>query len=260
MATHGISFLLRCRNEEAALQRSLESLKGLTIEHEIIVVLHRCTDRSADIVVEAADKNPNIKIYTYDIEISRAGYQTLATDIGSPHSIMTYYNWCKARATKPWLFKWDGDFIASPALIDFLNNDSSKWVKRSTLSYIIHAKDETGKNYEPYLSCGLASYGKYIFWETPLYAPPLDSTKLDASIYIEHASKLDTVKSYWTTGKPWFETEESEEAILVRGRYDRLVSEFGPEPQGMARAANPECDPPFLRIRAANPPYVNFTV
>ena len=256
MATNGISFLLRCRNEEATLQRSLESLKPLTIEHEIIVVLHRCTDRSADIVAAAADTNPNIKIYTYDTEISRAGYQTLATDSGSGHSIMTYYNWCRSKATKPWAFKWDGDFVASPALIDFLNNGT--WSNRSTMRYIIHAKDETGKNYEPYLSCGLASYGKFIFWEVPLYSPPIESTTLDASICIEHVSKLDTVKSYWTATKPWFETEQSEEAATVRGRYDRLVADFGPEPQGMARASNPECDSHYLRIKAATPPYVNF--
>ena len=142
------------------------------------------------------------------------------------------------------------------SLIDFLN--SKFWTNRSTMRYIIHAKDETGKNYEPYLSCGLANYGKFIFWEVPLYAPPIETITLDASIYIDHVSKLDTVKSYWTAGKPWFETEDSEEAATVKGRYDRLVADFGPEPQGMARASNPACDSPYLRIKATNPPYVNF--
>ena len=253
----GISFLLRCRNEEANLQQSLDSLKDLTIEHEIIVVLHLCTDRSAEIAAAAAADNPNIKIYTYDTEISRAGYQTLATDHGSPHSIMTYYNWCRSKATKPWAFKWDGDFTASPALIDFLNKGD--WSRRSTFRYIIHAKDETGKNYEPYLSCGLAGYGKYIFWEVPLYAPPMESKQLDAAICIEHVSKLNNVKSYWTATTPWFETKESEEAATVRDRMAKLIAEFGPEPKGMARASNPECDSPFLRIKAANPSYVSLT-
>jgi hypothetical protein len=105
---------------------------------------------------------------------------------------------------------------------------------------------------------GLAGYGKYIFWEVPLYYPDSTSTTLDSSIYIKHASILETIKSYWTTGTPWYETEDSEEAARVRDRMVRLTEEFGPEPQGMARAANPECDSPFLRIKAANPPYVNF--
>jgi glycosyltransferase involved in cell wall biosynthesis len=253
----GISFLLRCRNEEATLQQSLESLKPLTIEHEIILVLHLCTDRSAEIATIAAANNPNIKIFTYDVELSRAGYQTLATDSGSPHSIMTYYNWCRAKATKPWIFKWDADFVASPGLITYLN--SREWNPEKTTRIVIHAKDETSKNWESYLSCGLAGYGKYIFWEVPLFFPPTTSISLDPEQYIDHVSKLSNIKGYWKAAKPWFETEVSEEAVRVKERYDRLVAEFGPEPEGMARASNPACDSPFLRIKAANPDYVNFT-
>jgi glycosyltransferase involved in cell wall biosynthesis len=254
--SEGISFILRCRNEEATLERSLQSLKALIIPHEIIVILHRCTDQSADIVINAAEKNPNIRIFTYDTEISRAGYQTLATDYGSPHSIMTYYNWCRAKATKPWIFKWDADFIASPALINYLN--ANTWAARAAHRIIIHAKDERERNWEPYLSCGHAGFGKYIFWEVPLW--PQDSTHetLDVSIFIEHASKLDNMKAYWKTPTPWYETEISEDAALVKSRMQRLTEEFGPEPQGMARASNPDCDSPFLRVQAANPSYVNF--
>jgi len=252
----GIAFLVRCRDEEATLERSLQSLETLTISHEIIIVLHRCTDRSADIAAAAADKNPNIRIFTYDTEISRAGYQTLATDAASAHSIMTYYKWCKAKTTKPWIFKWDADFIATPALIDYLNGQP--WTPQPPHKIMIHAKDESGKNWEPYLSTGLASYGKYIFWEVPLWYPPVSEITLNPPIYIEHVSKLATMKSYWTASTPWYETEASEEATLVRSRMQRLQEEFGPEPQGMARASNPECDPPFIRIRDAKPAYINF--
>jgi len=247
---------MRCRNEEDTLERSLQSLEALTIPHEIIVILHRCTDRSADIAAAAADKNPHIRVYTYDVEISRAGYQTLATDAASAHSIMTYYNWCKAKATKSWFFKWDADFIASPPLIDYLNGQP--WTPQLPHKIMIHAKDASGKNWEPYLSSGLASYGKYIFWEVPLWYPPMTETVLNGSIYIEHASTLDTIKSYWTTPTPWYETEISEEAALVKSRIQRLQEEFGPEPQGMARASNPACDSPFIRIRDAKPTYVNL--
>lgn len=254
----GISFLVRCRNEEATLQQSLDSLKALTIPHEIVVILHRCTDRSADIAATAADTNPNIRIYTYDTEVSVAGYQSLATDFKSPHSFMTYCNWCLAKTTRAWTFKWDADFIAPATLVDYLNG--CLWAHiHGSKQIILHAKDETAKNYEPYLSCGLNAYGKYMFWEVPLYVPPTESTRLDAAIYIEHASKLATMKSYWTEPRrPWFETEQSEEAATVKARMDRLTADFGPEPQGMARASNPACDSPFFRIKAAAPPYVNF--
>ena len=92
-----------------------------------------------------------------------------------------------------------------------------------------------------------------------MYVPPVESISLRADQYIEHVSKLSNIKGYWKTAKPWFETEISEEAARVKERYDRLVAEFGPEPEGMARASNPECDSPFLRIKAAAPGYVSFT-
>ena len=257
MTSKGISFLIRCRNEEATLQQSLQSLRSLTIAHEILVILHLCTDRSAEIAATEAATNPHIKIYTYDTEISRAGYQTLATDYKSPHSIMTYYDWCRANAKSPWVFKWDADFVASPALTAYLNG--REWTSEKTTNIIIHAKDETAKNWEPYLSCGLCGYGKYIFWEVPLFVPPITYITLEPDQYIEHVSKLSNIKGYWKTAKPWFETEVSEEAARVKERYDRLVAEFGPEPEGMARASNPECDSPFLRIKAAAPDYVKNT-
>ena len=253
--SNGISFIVKCRNEEATLQQSLQSLRTLTCEHEIIVVLHLCTDRSASIATQEATTNPHIKICTYDTEISRAGYQTLATDYRSPHSIMTYYNWCLAKAAKPWTFKWDADFVASSALIAYLN--SRDWPLQAATQVMIHAKDETAKNWESYLSCGLRGYGKYMFWEVPLWAPPVSTISLTEEQHIEHVSTLSIVKSYWKVTKPWFETESSEEAVHVKERYDRLVADFGPEPEGMARASNPACDSPFLTIKAANPTYVN---
>jgi hypothetical protein len=105
----------------------------------------------------------------------------------------------------------------------------------------------------------LQGYVKYIFWEVPLWPSNSTAIALDSSIHLEHTSKMEKVKSYWTERVPWFETEDSEEAATVKSRMARLVADFGPEPVGMARACNPECDPPFLRIKAANPSYVNFT-
>ena len=254
MTNQGISFIIKCRNEEATLQQSLQSLRPLTIEHEIIVILHLCTDRSAEIAAAEAVLNPRIKIYTYDTEISRAGYQTLATDRESQHSIMTYYNWCRAKAKGPWIFKWDADFVASPGLITYLNG--REWVSEKTSNIMIRAKDGTTENVEPYLSCGICGYGKYYFWEIALFIPPIASMTLGPDQYIDHVSTLSNIKGYWKTATPWFETEISEEAALVKGRYDRLTAEFGPEPLAMARASNPACDSPFLRIKAAAPDYV----
>jgi glycosyltransferase involved in cell wall biosynthesis len=88
----GISFIIRARNEEATLEESIRSLLEVTVPKEIIVILHLCTDSSQAIATRLASENSCIRVYTYDVEISRAGYETLATDTNSPHSLMTYYN------------------------------------------------------------------------------------------------------------------------------------------------------------------------
>ena len=75
----GISFILRARNEEAYLTQSLTSLLSLTIPHEIVIILHKCTDQSKDIALDAQAKGGQIRIYETDHSLSKAGYETLAT-------------------------------------------------------------------------------------------------------------------------------------------------------------------------------------
>ena len=45
----GISFIIKVRNEETTLEQCIRSLFPLTVPHEIIVILHCCTDRSKEI-------------------------------------------------------------------------------------------------------------------------------------------------------------------------------------------------------------------
>ena len=77
---------------------------------------------------------------------------------------------------------------------------------------------------------------------------------------IEHYSLLTDLKSYWQPShRPWYETEESDEARIVRDRMRQLVRDFGDQPVGMARASNPVCDRYYLAIQKANPSYVRIT-
>ena len=114
----GISFVVRARNEEATLPASLQSLQNFTFPHEVIVVLHRCNDRS----LEIARSFPNTKVFEFDRPISRAGFETLITPVTSPHSIMSYCEWAFSKGTHLWTFKWDADFIATPELVEFLGS------------------------------------------------------------------------------------------------------------------------------------------
>jgi hypothetical protein len=250
----GISFIVRVRNEEKILESSICSLFDLTIPYEINIFLHCCTDDSENIARKLALENTNIKIFIYSNKVSRAGYETLATDSDSEHSFVTYFNYCFKQSTKIWSFKWDADFIASPALINFLN--SKEWIYNNT-NYKITYKSSNNSSSEIYLSCCCIGYKKYLFWEVIYYNKDATTITLDSSIYINHVSILSDVKSYWYE-QPWYLTEDSEEAKTVKMRIKKLERDYGKEPIGMARALNPECDVPNLKIIKTKPTYVNL--
>ena len=250
----GISFMLRVRNEEKTLEQCIRSLFQLTIPHEIIIILHLCTDRSEEIAERLSKENNKIKIYKYNNKISRAGYELLATDSNSIHSIIYYYNWCFQLTNYTWLFKWDADFISTPRLIEVLNENT--WEERN-MKYFMNCNNSTHQNKEPYLMCGLIKYVKYQFWEVGLFKYGNQNVYLDDNISIIHNSELSDLKEYWKE-LPWYQTEISEEASIVKQRINRLVEDFGIEQPGLARASNPECNNRLLEIIQKNPSYINF--
>ena len=247
----GISFIIRARNEPT-LEESIRSLLALTFPHEIIVILHRCTDGSADIVA----KYPQIRCFTYEHKLSRAGYELLATDKDSDHSFVAYTNFCFSKARYRWTFKWDADFIASPGLISFLNTKT--WTAENTI-YRIAAKNSTPSNIEGYLSDCTQFYVKWVFWELPFYTWDHREITLDPSIYIDHCSELCVLKDYWKE-EAWFnEASQDQEASQVRERIRRLTADFGPEPVGLARGSNRICDDFQRRIQSASIDYISLT-
>ena len=250
----GISFMVRIRDEEKTLRQSILSLQSLTIPHEIVLILHLCKDKSEEIAKSLQNENPTIRIYTYDKEISRAGYENLATNSDSPHSFVEYANWCFKKLTMPWVFKWDADFLATPELIQYLN--SQTW-ERANKRIRINAKNNTNDNREFYLCSGLHGYGKYVFWEVPIHGCNQEIVELDNNICILHCSELSDLKQYWSNS-PWYTTEDSQEAMIVSERIQKLIQDFGMPPEGMARAG-PMHSPFFTKIMNSKIPYVNFT-
>jgi len=255
----GISFIVRIRNEEKVLARSVRSLISLTIPYEIVLVLHRCTDRSAEIADFLAKENPHVRIVLYDHAISRAGYETLATDANSDHSFVRYSNWCAEQARYTWTFRWDADFVMTRPLLDYIN--AQEWTPKN-VRIGLTAKNGTHSNQEYYLHQSSVRNTKHVFWEIAGFPGDTVSFRLENAFHVIHLSELSELKPYWTE-PPWFETEEeSLEARTVKERYAKLVAEFGPEPLGMARASNPECDRIFQTLASANnccgPSYVNM--
>jgi hypothetical protein len=258
METEGISFIVRIRNEEKVLARSVRSLISLTIPHEIVLILHQCTDTSPEIADSLAKENPHVRIVTYNHKISRAGYETLATDANSDHSFIRYSNWCAEQARYPWMFRWDADFVMTRPLLDYVNHQD--W-SPANVRIGLTAKNGTHENQEYYLHQSTVRHTKHVFWEIAGFPGDTVSFRLENTFHVIHLSELCDIKSYWTE-PPWFETDESPEATEVKEKYLKLVAEFGPEPPGMARASNPECDKIFQVLASsyncAGPPYVNL--
>jgi glycosyltransferase involved in cell wall biosynthesis len=250
----GISFMVRVRNEEKTLEESIRSLFSIKIPHEIIIILHLCNDKSEEIAERLSKENNNIKIFKYNNEVSRAGYELLATDADSTHSFVYYSNWCLNLTKYHWVFKWDADFISTSGLIDFLNENT--WENKN-IKYYISCINSTDKNTEPYLTCGLIKYTKYLFWEVGFYNWNITTITLKDNIYIIHKSELTDLKEYWKE-TTWYETEDSDEARIVKDRIKKLVDEFGVEKQGMSRCCNKECIPLNLAIMKKKPDYINI--
>jgi glycosyltransferase involved in cell wall biosynthesis len=246
-----ISFMMRIHNEEKTLKQSIESLKQLSFQYEIILVLHNCTDESENIANFLKDES--INLFKYEHQLSRAGYENLCTNVDSVHSIPYYYNWCLNKCNSKWIFKWDGDFIMTSKLAEFLNCNLDQF---SNTAFRIHAVNSTSSNAELYLTDSLIEYSKYMFWEVPNFSLS-NEVKLTSEQNIIHDSEIENMKQYWVK-QPWFYTDESEEAKQIKNRYEMLVSEFGEEPKGLARASNPQCDEILFKIAHNKPSYIDF--
>jgi glycosyltransferase involved in cell wall biosynthesis len=228
----GVSFVVRARNEEDHLGACLASLKDVTIPHEIVVILHLCTDRSKEIALAAAETQP-VRIIEYNRPVSRAGYEMLMTPASHESSLVQFYNFCFSQARYVWQFKWDADFFASPELVTFLNTELDV-AETTPVTYRVPCclgDDKTTA--ERYLFNCLSGYGKYVFWEIPVFAPHQQRV-LSCCI---KSLPPSTVKTYWDD-KPWFADGVD---TVMEIRYNNLVRVLGPEPKAMARTSNPEC-------------------
>jgi hypothetical protein len=242
MLAPGISFIVRTRNEESYLAACLASLRDVTVPHEIIVVLHLCTDGSRSIAEAAAAAGQPVRVHAHDKPVSRAGYEMLVTPVSHEASMAAYNTAAFDKRAYKWAFRWDADFVATSELLYFLNN-TLQLDADAPMAYAIpcHLSD-TVINCERYLTNVRQPFGKYMFWEVALYPPDTKVERLPCGI---HSLPPTVLKEYWSAA-PWFLGVDSE----LTERYNALVNLCGPEPVGLARASNPECTP-YIRLMEA---------
>ena len=238
----GISFVIRARNEEGNLAKCLNSLAGIIIPHEIVVILHLCTDGSRAEAEAAIERGQSVKIVTWDHPVSRAGLETLATPCRHPNSLPSYLNMCFSHAKYNWKFKYDADFVASDGLVTWLNTVlpiASTDPVRFAIPCLL-GSEET-RNVEQYLFNCLLDFGKYMFWEVPRFS--CDSRVVEIK---EHILSLSPkiMKPYWQDQR-WFMDVD----LDLELRYAVVLAECGEDVAGMARASHPDCDVFMLTAR-----------
>lgn len=234
----GISFILRIKNEQETLKECIQSLRNIKVPHEIIVLLNQCTDSSAQIIRDELEYNSNIKIHHYDVPLSRAGYENLCTDAKSRHSLTYYWNLGPMLSKYPWMFDWDGDFVMTNPIKEYLA--SNAWNQANTPAGVrFHAVDDDGVMHgQEYLFSHHFYADKYWFWHLKQTIIPYQTS--DPGLAIFHRSSLSKKKSYWEED-PWFVNDhQDEESALIRSRMEAVTDLLGPEIVGQARASNQE--------------------
>jgi len=108
----GITAMIRVKNEEKNIVRSIESI--LPFFDEIVIVDNASTDRTKALVTELASKlnnNSLIKIVSYPFTVARCGSEHAETSENSVHNLAYYYNWCLSQCKMSHVVKWDADMV-----------------------------------------------------------------------------------------------------------------------------------------------------
>ena len=106
----GISLIIRAKNEELNLKYCIETVVDLV--DEIIFVDNNSNDNTYKIMEKYAGEYSNIKLYQYNINVSKVGIEhENALKTNNMNTLGTFYNWCLSKATRYNVFKWDADFI-----------------------------------------------------------------------------------------------------------------------------------------------------
>lgn len=243
----GISFVIRARNEADSLFRSFIGLREIKIPHEIVLVLHRCTDVSRHVAEAWQQQGLPIRVFEDRTPVSRAGYETLITPAAHPNSFITYSERCFAHAKYNWLARWDADFVPTTGFVDFVNRVLVLDESTPTSYNLTCALGDTARCSEEYLFNTCLGYGKYYYWEHCKQVEPHDVITLDMTCMFSGSPVL--VKEYWREA-PWFLQYDTHDAELA-AKYSALTNILGPEPPGLARSNNPDFQAHWLKLRAS---------
>ncbi|MCP4011086.1 MAG: glycosyltransferase [Proteobacteria bacterium] len=108
----GITAMIRVKNEEETIVRSIESI--LPFFDEILVVDNASTDGTRKLLNALARKHHShstIRILSYPFAVARCGMEHAQTSESSLHNLAYYYNWCLGQCRTSHVVKWDADMV-----------------------------------------------------------------------------------------------------------------------------------------------------
>jgi len=105
----GISGFMRLKNEAQFVETAIESVIGCL--DELVIVHNGCTDRTPEIIESCRLRHPDrIRIFEYEPEVFPPGSpEHLREPMGSPNSLINYYNFALVKTTRKVAIKIDGD-------------------------------------------------------------------------------------------------------------------------------------------------------
>jgi len=105
----GISVFMRLKNEEQFIETTIASI--INYVDELVIVHNGCTDRTPEIIESCRLRHPDrIRIFEYKPRVFLPGsIEHRKEPMGSPHSLVNYYNYALAKTTCKIAIKIDGD-------------------------------------------------------------------------------------------------------------------------------------------------------
>ena len=134
---HGLSAMLRIKNEEDFIRPCIESIVDWF--DEVVVCLQNCIDSTEDIV--RSFDNKKIKIYKYNTDSWPNGDGYDKQDATDRRSRTYFYNWCLDKTNYSHVCKWDGDMVA----MDWLCAEVKELLKDDPETIYFYGTDIVGK-------------------------------------------------------------------------------------------------------------------
>lgn len=107
----GLSFILRAKNEEHIIEKSIRSIAE--IADEIIFVDNDSEDKTLEIAQRLSLEFSALKIFQYNQKLPKVGRDHCQeVRCGGSNTLAHYYNYCLARSGRFNFMKWDADCIA----------------------------------------------------------------------------------------------------------------------------------------------------